>query len=177
MTANIGTLLPNSIATVTIVVVPTAFPSVVNAASVTSTTTSPTVVTATNTTTVTTDADISVAIVPSPVPAQVGQPLTYAVTVTNNGPSTASNVVLVNTQDPNVTFVSATDTAAAKPTFAAGNVTTNIGTLAAGAFAIVTIIVTPNGPAAILPPGSTLLPPWSPTRPPPRTDARSTRTR
>ncbi len=162
VTANIGTLQPNSIATVTIVVIPTDFPSVVNSATVTSTTTSPTVVTATSTTTVSTDADISVAIAPSPVPAQVGQPLTYAVTVTNNGPSTASNVVLVNTQDLNVTFVSATDTAAAKPTFAAGTsttggtVTTNIGTLASGAFAIVTIIVTPNGPAAILPTGSTL---------------------
>ena len=133
VTANIGTLLPNSIATVTVGVMPTAVPSVVNMASVTSTTTAPVVATATSTTTVSPDADLSVAVVPSPVPAQVGQPLVYTVTVTNNGPSTASNVVVVNTQDPNVTFGSATDTAAGKPpAFAAGNVTTNVGNLASG---------------------------------------------
>ena len=159
LTANLGTLLANSIATVTITVIPNAFPSIVNSVSVTSATTSPVVVTATNTTTVSTNADISVAVVSSPVPAQVGQPLVYTVTVTNNGPSTASNVVLVNTQDPNVTFVSATDTAAGKPAFAAGNVTTNVGNLISGAFAIVTITVMPNGAAAILPPTSTLLAP------------------
>jgi uncharacterized repeat protein (TIGR01451 family) len=157
VTANIGTLLPNSIATVTIVVIPTAFGSLVNSAGVTSTTTSPVVATATNTiTTISPNADISVSVVPSLATAQVGQPLVYTDTVTNNGPSTAANVMLVNAQDPNVTFVSATDTAAGKPTFANGNVTTNIGTLAAGAFAIVTITVMPNGPAAVLPQGSTL---------------------
>ena len=113
---------------------------------------------------------MSVAIVPSPVPAQVGQPLVYVVTVTNNGPSTASNVVLVNTQDPNVTFVSATSTAAAKPTFAAGNVTANIGTLASGAFANRDDHRDAERARRHRSRRrARSLPPWSPTRPPPRT--------
>jgi uncharacterized repeat protein (TIGR01451 family) len=118
VTANLGTVAANSVATVLVTVVPsaTSFPSVTNNVSLTSSTNNPNLpanqqtVTATNTTNVIANADLVVVIAPSPTPAQVGQPETYTVTVTNNGPSNAAGVVLTDTLDPNVTFGSATST-------------------------------------------------------------------
>jgi uncharacterized repeat protein (TIGR01451 family) len=158
VTANLGTVAANSVATVTLVVTPTQFNSLVDMATVASTTLDPVMTnnSFTLTTPVTPDADLSVAIVPSLVPAQVGQPESYAVTVTNNGPSTAAGVMLIDPKDPNVTFNTAVSTQGTASFMAAtGNITANIGTLNSGAFATVTITVTPTGNAAIVPTGGT----------------------
>ena len=70
--------------------------------------------------------------------------LTYTVTVTNNGPSAATNVVLTDTLPANVTFVSAT----APCTQAAGTVTCNLGTINNAANTVIAIVVTPLAAAA-----------------------------
>jgi uncharacterized repeat protein (TIGR01451 family) len=164
VTANLGTVAANSVATVLVTVVPsaTSFPSVTNNVSLTSSTNNPNLpannqtVTATNTTTVIANADLSVVITPSPNPAQVGQPETYVVTVTNNGPSTAAGVVLTDTLDPNVTFGSATATQGPAPTRSGQVITANIGTLNATGVARLTVIGTPTG--AAFPSGATTPP-------------------
>lgn len=67
----------------------------------------------------------------------------YAATVINNGPATATNVVLTDALD-NFGFVSASSTQGSC-TFTSPTVTCSLGTLANGASAVVTVVVTaPN---------------------------------
>jgi len=76
-----------------------------------------------------------------PDQALTGDPGVYTITVSNAGPSPASNVVVTDTLPAGVTPVSATwdSTACA---IAAQTVTCNIGSMAAGASVLVTINVT-----------------------------------
>jgi uncharacterized repeat protein (TIGR01451 family)/LPXTG-motif cell wall-anchored protein len=67
--------------------------------------------TAAATTTVSAVADISVTKTASPSPAVPGQPLTYTITVTNNGPSTARAVTMNDTTLTALTGVTATTSA------------------------------------------------------------------
>lgn len=53
-------------------------------------------------------ADLAVNLIPSPAPVIIGQNRTYTVTVSNNGPATATGVTLVDLQSYNETFVSVT---------------------------------------------------------------------
>jgi uncharacterized repeat protein (TIGR01451 family) len=86
--------------------------------------------------------DISVSKTDSPDPVTVGNNLTYTITVSNNGPETATGVILTDTLPSSVTYVSATSTLGSCSE--SGNtVTCNIGTLSNGASATVTIVVTP----------------------------------
>ena len=87
------------------------------------------------------NADLAVAKVDDPDPVVEGNNVTYTVTVTNNGPGPATNVTLTDTYDGLTAFVSATTT---QGTCAddAGIVTCDLGNLANGATATVTIIVT-----------------------------------
>ncbi|MEO8133758.1 MAG: DUF11 domain-containing protein [Betaproteobacteria bacterium] len=62
----------------------------------------------TATTTVLSDADLTVPILDSPDPVAAGQVLTYTLTVTNNGPGIAQNVVLDDPIPAGTTFASAT---------------------------------------------------------------------
>lgn len=56
------------------------------------------------------DADLSIIKSDSPDPVVVGSDLSYSITVTNNSPDTVANSILVtDTLDANVTFVSASD--------------------------------------------------------------------
>src|SRR5262249_6499806 len=107
---------------------------------------SPTDHSATETTTVNAPsavADLAVAIAADPDPVAVGQEVTYTVTVTNDGPDPAAGVTLTDTLDPGATFVSATG--GATP---AGRVLTfDLGTLADGDHATVTIVVRATGTA------------------------------
>jgi uncharacterized repeat protein (TIGR01451 family) len=76
-----------------------------------------------------------------PDPVLSGDPLTYTMTVTNNGPSTATNVVLTNLLPQfGVTFRSVTATQGTG-TEENGVVTVQIGSLAARKSATVTLIV------------------------------------
>ena len=61
----------------------------------------------------------------------VGDPLTYGVTVTNSGPSTAPNVVLTNALPPGVVFIGVSPTSQTY-TIASSNVIFNLGPLANG---------------------------------------------
>jgi uncharacterized repeat protein (TIGR01451 family) len=92
-------------------------------------------------------ADLSVSI--SAVPSQdvaVVQEVTYTVTVTNAGPDPATGVTLTETLDPRATFVSASQ---GRFDAATRVVTADLGTLASGATATVTIIVTPRAPGRL----------------------------
>jgi uncharacterized repeat protein (TIGR01451 family) len=57
---------------------------------------------------VTGDADLSLTNAGTPTPVDAGQDITFAQTVTNNGPSSASTVTLTETLPANTTFVSLT---------------------------------------------------------------------
>jgi uncharacterized repeat protein (TIGR01451 family) len=87
-------------------------------------------------------ADLSVAITDAPDPVAKGANLTYSVVTTNNGTGSAVSVKLIDTLPSTVRFVSATPTtgSCAEP---GGTVTCNLGDLANGASATVTISVKP----------------------------------
>jgi uncharacterized repeat protein (TIGR01451 family) len=72
-------------------------------------------------------ADLEISKADSPDPVTVGDNLTYTITVTNNGPDAAANVVVTDTLPSGVTFVSASPGCV----HAAGVVTCNLGTIPA----------------------------------------------
>jgi len=84
--------------------------------------------------------DLGVTKTDSPDPVQPGAPLTYTVTVTNNGPSAATGVTLVDTLPAGVTFVSSVP-GSPTCTFGGGTVTCNLGAVAQVSSAVVTINV------------------------------------
>jgi uncharacterized repeat protein (TIGR01451 family) len=87
-------------------------------------------------------ANLSITKTASPNPGVTLANLTYRVTVTNNGPSPATNVVVTDELPAGVNFISATPTKGS----CTGNfvVTCNLGGLVNGAFAIVNILVQPQ---------------------------------
>lgn len=89
-----------------------------------------------------TSADLSIVKTASPNPGQVGVPLSYRLAVTNNGPSAATNVTVNDPLPAGVAFGSSTPTQGA----CSGTTTVNcnLGSLAVGATAVVTIVVTPS---------------------------------
>jgi uncharacterized repeat protein (TIGR01451 family) len=92
--------------------------------------------------------DLSLTKSASPNPGQVGLNLSYRVTVTNNGPALATNVNMSDTLPSGVTFVSATPSQGMCTN--AGPVNCALGNLAAGATAVVTIVVTPSATGSIV---------------------------
>ncbi len=90
--------------------------------------------------------DLSVSQSVSPNPGQVNVGLNYRVTVTNNGPAVATNVNLTDALPSGVAFGSSSATQGS--CMGTGPVTCSLNNLAAGASAIVTIIVTPSTPGA-----------------------------
>jgi uncharacterized repeat protein (TIGR01451 family) len=76
----------------------------------------------------------------SPNPLPLGQNLTYQITVTNNGPDPATNVVLTDTLPPDVDFIMASTGCGQT----AGVVTCDLGTLAPDSSTTVTIVVKPK---------------------------------
>jgi uncharacterized repeat protein (TIGR01451 family) len=89
-----------------------------------------------------TSVDLSLTKTASPNPGQAGVSLTYRIVATNNGPGTATNVTITDTLPTGVTFVSATTTQG--NCNGSGPVNCNVGTLAVGGSAIITIVVTPS---------------------------------
>lgn len=86
-------------------------------------------------------ADLSITKTDSPDPVAVGGTLTYTLTVENLGPNNATGVTVTDTLPSSVTFVSATS-ADATCTNAGRLVTCDVGTLASGDTATITITVT-----------------------------------
>ena len=121
-----------------------ASPTLVNTATITSTPvaeTDPTDDAATDIDTVTSAADLSVTKTDLADPVVAGNDVTYAVTVTNLGPSDATGVVVTDTLPGSVTFVSAVPSQGGCSQ-AAGVVTCPVGTIASGAAVTVAVIVT-----------------------------------
>jgi uncharacterized repeat protein (TIGR01451 family) len=86
-------------------------------------------------------ADLSLTVTDTPDPVVVNRAILYTFTVSNAGPDDAENSVLAVTLDPAVTFASAS----AGCTEVSGIVTCDLGTIASGGQAVVTVTVTaPN---------------------------------
>src|SRR5438046_9777502 len=80
----------------------------------------------------------------APDPVVAGANITYTISYSNTGNMNATGVVITDTIPVNTSFVSATGGG----TLAAGVVTWNIGTLAAGASASVQLVVPVTSPLA-----------------------------
>jgi uncharacterized repeat protein (TIGR01451 family) len=88
-----------------------------------------------------TGADLSVTKTDSPDPLQVGSDLTYGIMVTNQGPDAATGVTLTDTLPSGVAVQSVSATQGSCS--GSGTITCVLGSLANGASAQVTIVVTP----------------------------------
>jgi uncharacterized repeat protein (TIGR01451 family) len=82
--------------------------------------------------------DLAITKSDSPDPVTAGNILTYTVTVTNNGPNNATNVVVTDTLPSGVTYLSDSDSCAQAPV---GTLTCSLGALASGANTSFTIQV------------------------------------
>jgi len=105
---------------------------------------------ATATTAVGPAADLRVSLVASPDPVTAGQPLTYAATVVNDGPSAATGASLGITLPAGATFVSASASqGTCAHSAASGSVTCALHDLGVGASATVAVVVTPGAAGAL----------------------------
>ena len=95
---------------------------------------------ATTSTTVNAVADLALTKTETPNPVQAGRSLGYALTVTNNGPSTATGVTVTDPLPATVSFAAAS--ASQGSCSGTTTITCNLGALASGAQATVTITVT-----------------------------------
>lgn len=89
-------------------------------------------------------ANLSVDKIAGPNPVYVGNSLTYIVTVINNGPSAATNVVITDVLPAGITF----NWALPDCTPSGGTVICNMGAVASGDGATAMIVVTPTAAAA-----------------------------
>ena len=103
---------------------------------------------ASTTTTVTPVADLALTKGDSPDPVLAGELLTYTLTATNGGPSSAAGVTLVDTLPGDATFESATPTQGSCSE-SGGTVTCQLGTVANGNTATVEIKVRPQSGGTI----------------------------
>lgn len=92
--------------------------------------------------------DISLQMTDSPDPVSLGGNITYSILVTNIGPLAATTVTVSNLLPPSVAFVSATPSQGTSSTNG-GAVVCNIGTLAGGASASISIVGTATAPGAV----------------------------
>ena len=153
LTVSLGDLDASAVTTFTVVVEPTVAGSLTQSATVSTTSLEPS--TANNVSTVTTQvapaSDLAVTLVGSAAAADTVDDFTYTVTVTDNGPSDATGVVLTDTLPAGLTILSASSTVSATPV-ESGSAQTGIvislpvGALANGASATMTIVAAP--PAA-----------------------------
>ena len=95
-------------------------------------------------TTVAASADVAITKSASPSSFLAGQPASYTLTATNNGPSDAQSVVVTDTLPSGLTFSGAVPSQGSPCSQATGTVTCNLGDLPAGSKATVLINVTVN---------------------------------
>jgi uncharacterized repeat protein (TIGR01451 family) len=88
------------------------------------------------------EADLSVGQHDSSDPVPVGVPLTYAITVTNNGPSPTTGTLLTDTLPVSVILSAATSTQGT--CIGTVNIICNLGSLSSGTHLTVTVAVTPT---------------------------------
>jgi large repetitive protein len=87
-------------------------------------------------------ADLALGMGSTPEPVLVGSPLTYTISITNNGPSSARNIIVTHLLPTGVIFVSAT-ASQGSCSQAGGVVTASLGTLAYGGRATVSVAILP----------------------------------
>lgn len=100
--------------------------------------------TVTETTALTPSVDLAVTKLDSVDPAIAGQNMTYTMTVTNGGPSTATGVTLTDTLPAGVTATSTVSTTQGTASVTSGVLTANVGTLDPSGTATITVLVTVN---------------------------------
>lgn len=149
---NLGVLPINGVATMTVTVIPTQTGIIGSTANVNSNAPDPD--SSNNSATVLTQvqppsSDLAVGLLDAPDPALVNGLLTYTVSVTNNGPSVASGVMVTNTLPLSV-VVQAAQASQGTVTFNANVVVVSFGTLTNGGYATATIQVTPTAPGLIV---------------------------
>ena len=93
-------------------------------------------------------ADVAIVKTATPNPVTEGTPLTYTLTVTNNGPASATNVTVVDTLPSVLTYLSA-NTTQGSCSEAGGSVTCLLGTMANAGTATITILTIPGTPGIV----------------------------
>ena len=93
-------------------------------------------------------ADMAIVKTGSPNPVTQGTPLTYTLTVTNNGPASATNVTVTDTLPAALTYLQTTTTQGSCSE-AGGTVTCLLGPMANAATATISILTIPNTPGIV----------------------------
>jgi uncharacterized repeat protein (TIGR01451 family) len=144
--AFIGTLSPGTGAKIVLVLSPSAVGNVIltSSAGLSTNLTDPNTRNNTASVTVTAvpSADLAISLAVNPSPSIAGSNFTYAITVTNAGPDTATAVVMTQTLPPSATFVSTSQSSASQ---SGGVVTWNIGTMLPGTSQLLTNILRSPG--------------------------------
>ncbi len=91
----------------------------------------------------TTGSDLSITATDTPDPAAIGDSITYTVTVTDNGPETATGISVTDTLPASVAFVSAVGCTGTT------TLTCALADMASGASATITIVVTANSAGTV----------------------------
>jgi uncharacterized repeat protein (TIGR01451 family) len=155
VTCSLGTVLHMTMGYLFVSVRPTAVGTFTSTASITTSSPDPRPDnnTASTTTTVVPHADLAVSQTESADPARPGQPLAYTVTVTNNGPSTATGVTLADawsgTSPGGVTLLSFSTSQGTCAQDAAASIACQLGALAPGASATIVLTLQPRGPGEV----------------------------
>ncbi len=92
--------------------------------------------------------DLGVGVTDNPDPVYIGGNLVYTISVTNNGPNSATNVAVNHTLPPTTVFVSAVSSQGTC-TYSDGTVVCNIGDMAFASIVTITVTVTPTAPGTI----------------------------
>ena len=150
VTCALGTIANGASASVQINVTPQSTGSITNSATASSAVSDPNSAnnTASAATTVNPAANLALTKSDSPDPVLQGSELTYTLGVTNNGPSSASSVVITDTLPSGVTYNSGLASQGSCVN-TSGTVTCSLGTIANGASATATIKVTPPSTGSI----------------------------
>jgi uncharacterized repeat protein (TIGR01451 family) len=144
VSGNLGTLASGASETVTITIDPTVSGTLLDSASVSSDEFDPDPNNnSASSSNLVSPVDLSVAVTPSVSTIQIGQSLTYTIQVANAGPATATNVIFTDDLPANFTISSITSSQGAL-TSSGSTISGNIGSLASGGSATITIVVTPT---------------------------------
>ncbi len=144
--ANLGSLAPGQMLTIYVVVTPSVSGTLVDNGSITSDNidTNPNNNTSSSSNLVS-PVDLAVGVTGSPSSVLLGQPAVFVVTVTNHGPAAATNVQFTDALPSNAIFVAVATTQGAVAPSALNTLSGNLGTLAPGATATITILLAPAG--------------------------------
>ena len=138
--AQVGTLPSGGRSTVTITAMTSAAGVLTDAAAITSNAVDPVPPNNTSSATV----NVSLILTGSTTPVVTGQATLFTATITNAGPSAATNVTLTDALFAGAQFLAATGSNGTVGTFANGVLTVPVGTIAGGQSVTVTIAVVPN---------------------------------